>query len=120
MALPDTYNFPSHYAGDGIRTFNITLQDDEDVPIDLTGATIRMQLKTKSTGGAVAWTFANTGEPDTLLTTTPLSGIITFPEILSWTVPGGNYFYDLEITDGGGFVKTYLKGQWVVINDITV
>lgn len=115
---PVGYNFLPHYKQDGLRPFTITLKFDSENPVDLTNTIIRLQLRTKGSN-KVVWFFTTEGDGDTLLTLNGEFGIIQFPEILSWDIPPGTYQYDLEATDSTGFVRTYLRGEWMVNQDIT-
>jgi hypothetical protein len=116
MNYPATYNFPTAYKGDGLIPFTLTLQYDADTPVDLTGSTASMQLR--SFDGSVAWEFSSEGQDDHQLTIIP-NGVIQFPSINSWDIISGKYDYDLQITDASGFVRTYLRGTWLVNQDIT-
>ncbi|MGH2622630.1 MAG: hypothetical protein ACRDE7_03105 [Sphingobacterium sp.] len=120
--IPEDYTFPPHYMNDGLRSFNIIIEDDLGNPVDLTGALVRMQLSTSNTTQPPnpAFTFSTELEGDALLTLAQgAQGIITFEQVNSLTLAAGKYYYDLEVTDEGGFVTTYLKGTWEIIRDIT-
>jgi hypothetical protein len=34
-------------------------------------------------------------------------------------IPAGVYAYDIEITVAGGDVKTYVRGEWEILQDVT-
>lgn len=121
MNQPVNYDFLTHYRQDGLKPFTVVLKYSSGTPIDLTGATVRMQLRAIYNNGK-AWEFSTVeGEDtDTLLTLPdPANGVIQFPEILTWDIRASKYDYDLEVTDSTGFVRTYLRGIWAVNQDIT-
>ncbi len=85
------------------------------VPLDLTGASVRIQLRNRS--GGVIGSFENG------------SGIEAAQDggAIVWTIEGsqtaayapGLYQYDIEVTTGST-VRTYLSGSFTVQKDITV
>jgi len=116
MNNPAPFDFPPHYRGDALGTIRITLKYPETGnPIYLTGSIIRMQLKT---GNKVAYEFSNLLTGENQLTILP-NGVIQFPVINSWNLVADNYAYDLQVTDAAGEVRTYLKGYWSFIQDVT-
>lgn len=118
---PANYDFPTHYKGDGLKSFNITLQEDDGTPIDLTGSEVKMQLReTQTTAGEAVWEFSNLESADSGITLSdPENGVMTLNEIKAWDIPARKYYYDLEVKDSTGFVTTYIKGEWVISQDIT-
>lgn len=116
MNRPAIFDFPAHYQSDGLSSFTITLRHRGGDPVDLTGATVRMQLRSQLTN-AVEYTFG-TSRANSELIIEP-DGVIRFPDINSWGIKPGKYWYDLEVTDSRGFVRTYLRGSWNVNNDVT-
>lgn len=117
MNQPVKYDFLTHYQQDGLRPFTVLMKYATGTAIDLSEAIVRMQLRA-GYASKLVYEFASDGEGDSLLTLTA-DGIIQFPEIKSWEIPSSTYDYDLEITDGDGFVRTYLRGTWAVNQDIT-
>ena len=116
MAEPAMYNFPNSYKNDGLSAFNLKLKYASGALIDLTGSSVSMQLKNGV--GVAMWEFSTTPGANTLLSILP-DGIIQFPAINSWDIPASEYNYDLQVTDNTGFVRTYIKGTWKVVQDIT-
>jgi len=116
MNKPAIFDFPAHYQSDGLGSFTITLRYKGGAPVDLTGASVRMQLRNQLTN-TVEYTFG-TSDAEGLLIIEE-GGVVKFPSIKSWGIKAGKYRYDLEVTDGDGFVRTYLKGAWNVAADIT-
>lgn len=119
MNTPKTYNFSDFYKGDGVKSFRILCYADEEhtVPVNLTGCTALMQLKN---GGKVVFTYST----ESTLTATSAPIVITnneirFTEILKWRIPAFNYAYDLQITYPDGFVRTFIKGQIPMEQDVS-
>ena len=90
-----------------------------ETPVDFTGSTAKMQLKARPT--------------DTTnilqLTSTPAAGL-SFPALgelqieltatqTGTTLPKAALFYDLQITDSLGKVRTYFTGMFTVKSDVT-
>lgn len=92
----------------------ISILDGSGNPISLATADVKLQVRTHSDG-------------DVLLTMSEGSGItvggagnnvITISKIISIQT-GGKYYYDLQATFADGTVQTYLRGQFIVTEDIT-
>lgn len=119
MSLPAVYNFPPAYANDGVQSFNIKLINAVgSTPLDLTGVNVKMQLMNGL--NKPAFTFSSEQDDGDALLTILDGGIIVFPRINSWSINPMVYKYDLQVIDANGFIKTYLKGTWEIIKDITV
>jgi hypothetical protein len=99
-------------------TFNeVPFQINKDgIPIDLTGAVIHMQLrKSPSTQVYLNLTsVANAG----ITITSALNGAFKINEMIV-TLEPNVYLYDIEITFASGEIKTWISGQFTVVNDIT-
>jgi len=103
------YNFPTHRRGDTFTDKNIKFN------FDITGADILVQFRTNTKGSAVfEW---RTGVNITVLDAT--NGEI----VLNQTVlnpPAQRYYYDLQITFANGVRFTYLTGQMLITQDISM
>lgn len=109
-----TYNFNPIKKGDTFSGIRFTVNIN-DVPADLTDASIRMQLRTQplhptahemsTEGGQIEISNAEAGEFEII------EQIIDFPAY--------NYYYDIEITFANGVVKTYIEGKLPISQDIT-
>lgn len=97
----------------------IYIKDKYQNPVDLTGYTFKMHVRV---------TAATTGSPLLEISTANGYGTITAATgKLSWTVPAavtaaitaGNYFYDLEITSGGGLVTRIIEGKFDITAEVT-
>jgi hypothetical protein len=111
-----TYNFPDHYRGttfDG-ATFTVSVNS---LPLDLTDAEIKMQLRNSETAtGAFALELST--ENESISITTPEAGVFSIlPKVIN--ISATTYFYDIQITLPSGAVKTYIKGQWKILQNIT-
>lgn len=110
----ETYNFNPHVKGDTYRgtKFTITIGGD---PADLTGASIRMQLRTQPMHPVKSEiSTANS----MISITDPTAGEFTINKV-KIDFPAGNYYYDCEITFADGSVKTYFGGRFPIVQDIT-
>ena len=88
----------------------------DGIPLDLTGAIIHMQLR-KSPGSTVylnLTSVANAG----ITIISALNGSFKINEMIL-NLEANVYLYDIEITFPSGEVKTWISGQFTVINDIT-
>jgi hypothetical protein len=100
--------------GDTI-TRPLTVTDDDDVPVNLTGATVRFNLRR-----AHATALAITPAP-TLDLTAPAAGGCTLTLTAAQTAAlaaGGRYVYEVEITDASGNVTTPVAGLCYVAEDV--
>lgn len=108
---------PDHIRGDTFngRLFTIINSTDPDalVPIDLTGATIRMQLRRSPTSNVVFQIQVGAG----ITITNAMAGQFKINEQIIDIEPG-DYFYDIEFTIDN-VVKTWVRGTWKIIADIT-
>lgn len=88
-------------------TFTINI---DGVPLDLTGATIRMQLR-KSAGAPVAFT------PELLIINAASGEFAIDEQIID--IHACVYKYDIEIELSSGEVKTWIYGNFTINDDIT-
>lgn len=101
--------------GDSFPETTITLTDKLDVPLDLTGVTIRCQFRKKTKTGELAKTISiGSG----ILVPTPTNGEVIVSEfIVDWEAD--IYWYDFEFTYSPTKVITYFGGYIKVIQDVT-
>ncbi|MEW6560396.1 MAG: hypothetical protein AB1412_09390 [Pseudomonadota bacterium] len=92
------------------------LEDAACKPIDLTGASARLQLRDSTGALAIEATTANA-----LLTITALEGRIDLavPYAATALLAAGAYRFDLEVTHASGIRRTYEQDSLVVIEDIS-
>lgn len=87
-----------------------------NVAINLTGSTIRMQLR-KIAGGVVALSLTSVANAGITITNAS-SGLFKInKQIIS--IDAFNYLYDIQITFSDGVVKTWVSGEFLIKNDIT-
>lgn len=112
-----TYDFPKHRRGntyDG-TVFTVTLNG---VARDLTGASIKMSLKTGKDVTASVLDLTTANGKITIDSPNTLGKFRVPPQII--TVPPAIYFYDIQITFSDLTVKTYVEGRWQIIQNVTV
>ena len=110
-------NFCPIVKGSTQKEKKFTLTDDNG-PVDLTGASIKMQLKTQP-DGPVEYEFSSTGiSPEFVIDEDPLSGIFRMVEMVI-TINPFNYIYDLQIHLNSGVKLTPMRGFYPVEAEIT-
>lgn len=113
MAAPANRNFC--ITQNDLWAFNILIRDKATKdPLNLTGATIRMQLRTSASSDTVAFEFTN-GSGVTV--PTPTNGRAEFSKIAAIAVPA-DYVYDLEVDFGSG-PTTYIEGRVKVLAEVS-
>jgi len=98
------------YQGDTFAP-TLTFTDDDDVALNFTGVTFKMQIRKKD--GTLMQTLSH----GTDITVT-LPNIVVFNSIIN--VEKGCYEYDLQGTYSNNTVVTFLGGQFEVTKQITV
>lgn len=86
------------------------------VPLDLTGAVIRMQLRTDY-GGDVYLDLTSV-ESNGITITNPTNGEFKINDIIIDIQPL-SYKYDIQITLSNGEVKTWITGIFNILNNVT-
>lgn len=109
--MPGVYNIKA-YRGDTLeRTF--TIKDGSNNPISLATAAMKVQVR-KHPDGEVYMTFT---EGDGLTVGGVDNNVVTMSKVVA--LDGCVYRYDLQATFASGEVTTYLKGAFIVTEDIT-
>lgn len=90
--------------------FEVKLNGD---PVDLSSSSVRMQVRSSPTNSTVVFSFT---EGDGITVGGTNNNIITLGKIVN--IAAGTYVYDMEITTGS-VVKTYIKGDFIVSNDVS-
>ena len=99
-------------------TFSLDMDwtDVNDSAIDLTTYTFKMEVRRNATSGTALLTFNNAE-----FTTKDANGNLTVVKAASsMTLKGGTYVYDLQATHSNGTVQTWLTGDFVIVEDITI
>lgn len=106
----------THIKGDTFDEVAFQLKIN-DVAVNLTGATIKMQLRKKYSDTTAALSLTSVSSAGITITT-PLEGRFKInTQIIDIEVY--NYVYDIQITLSSGVVKTYVQGGFNITNEVT-
>ena len=105
----------SHIQGDTFTEvpFEIIINT---LPLDLTGAVIKMQLR-KECGGIPYLSLTSVANAG-LTITDAVNGVFKINEQII-DIPEYNYLYDIQITLDDDTVKTWINGNFLIKCDIT-
>jgi hypothetical protein len=109
-----SYNF-THIKGDTFDEMPFAIVKNS-VALNLTGATIRMQLR-RECGGLIALSLTSVASAGITITNA-VGGLFKINKQII-NIASGNYAYDLEILFSDGTVKTWLSGEFLIECDIT-
>jgi hypothetical protein len=113
--IPAIYNLPDAYRGDSYGPIVFRFTDASGNAIGLNGTRACLQFRNKRTNDvAVTW--------DSLDGTMTVSGnvVVMNPMAgISMEIDPTTYGYDLQIMSGSNFVKTYVRGDVTVVQDVT-
>jgi len=107
------YNIKKQVFGDTFNGVQFTYQLN-NAPIDLTAATIKIQVRKESKTGEVVKTL-ETGSGITITDAT--NGVFSIDSFVI-DIPVGINYYDIQLTTGAT-VKTYVEGIFEVLQDVT-
>ena len=82
-------------------------------PIDLTGYTIRMQVRLNRAATPILDVSTTSG-----ITVTNAAGGEFHVDPVLINQPGGRYIYDIQFTSGS-VVKTHIAGAFTIMDDVT-
>jgi NADH:ubiquinone oxidoreductase subunit K len=105
----------THKKGDTFEAVNFEILVNS-VALNLTGATLRMQLR-KEFGGVVFLSLTSVASAGITITNA-VSGLFKINKQII-NIDASNYIYDIELTKADGTVKTYINGNFLISNDIT-
>ena len=109
--------------GDGYDGAIFNLIDDSTPanPIDLTGVTIRMQVRQNLIDRTLdpLLEILSTGENPGITLPNAAGGQIQIEEINAINIPAGGYFFDMEITFPTGRILTPIYGSWQILDEVT-
>jgi meiotically up-regulated gene 157 (Mug157) protein len=101
------------------QTWDTTLlwQDSDGNPVDLTGWTARMMLRTTAEAASPTVSLSTATSTMTALS----NGVIglSYSAISSATITAATYLYDLEVVNPSGAVRRLMEGRAVVSREIT-
>ena len=111
------YNFTPHMAGDTFEGIQLTLtltSGGSTAPIDLTGAAIKIIFKKQDISTTVSTLEIGSG----ITIDDATGGVFSIDPFTVFAV-AYLYEYDMQITFSNGDIKTYMKGFFEVIEQIT-
>ena len=88
-----------------------------DAAVNLTGATIRMQLRKNYSDTAAALSLTSVASAGITITNASAGQFKINTQIID--IPVYNYVYDIQITLSSGVVKTYVQGGFNITNEVT-
>ena len=101
---------------DTFSSVEFEYQNEAGTPLDITGATIRVQFRNNNKKGHVVKDITDGNG----ITATDLSiGKFQIDKFTPIDFEAGNYYYDVQTTFSNGDVKTYVGGTFRVIQDVT-
>ncbi len=106
----------SHIKGDTFDEVAFSIKIN-NVALDLTGATIKMQLK-KSSDSTIASLSLTSAASAGITITSPAGGLFKINEQII-DIEVFNYAYDIQLTLASGVVKTYVSGTFNITKEIT-
>jgi len=106
----------THTKGD---TFNQVVFEVKrnNTAIDLTGATIKMQLRKQYSDTSAALSLTSVASAGITITNASNGNFKINQQIIDIEV--FNYVYDIQFTLSNGEVKTYIKGGFNVVPEVT-
>ena len=105
----------SHIKGDTFEAVNFQMIVNS-VALNLTGCTLRMQLR-KEYGGIVYLSLTSVASAGITITTAATGLFKINKQIIN--IDAANYIYDIELIKADGTIKTYISGNFYVTNDVT-
>lgn len=114
MSLAGVYDFSIDQGSTVVVP--IVWKDSDGSPIDLTGYTARMQLKTSYSASPALSLTSTSGIS---LTTTTGEITITMTATQTASLSAVTYLYDLELVSSAGVVTKLIKGQIQVLPEVT-
>lgn len=109
----ETYDFPNHTQGSTFKgvSFEIIIND---IPLDLTDATIIMTLDTFNNSKSNVLILSTELENEKIvILDPPTSGKFRIiPQLIN--IAGGLYKYDIKIITGDSIVRIPIKGKWYI------
>jgi len=105
----------SHIKGDTFDEVAFSIKIN-NIALDLTGATIKMQLK-KSSNSPASLSLTSVSSAGITITS-PSAGLFKINEQII-DIEVFNYAYDIQLTLASGVVKTYVSGTFNITKEIT-
>ena len=114
--MADTYQLEINQGAD--LEISFILNDENGTPINLTGYTARMQLRTSYNSATVEMELTTANGR---IVITPLLGKIALnaPASITTNLIAQQYVYDLEMVSGSGYVTRVVQGDVIVSPEVT-
>lgn len=111
-AMPSNFDMVI-YKGDAVEFF-VNVKNNSGTAVNLTGKTVKAQLRPTYNGPVVAEFTCTLADP--------VNGRIRvyLPTTVTSSLLPASYIWDLQSTDATGDNRTYLTGDVVVTNEVTV
>ena len=109
-----TYNFPNILRGDTFSAVQFTVNVNGS-PKDLTSTGIKCEFRKSSKQGPSFKILTETGG---ITIVVAVNGIFRIDEFNPVAIEVGEYYYDIQFTDGT-VIKTYIEGTLTVLQDVT-
>jgi hypothetical protein len=101
--------------GDTFNLVNFEVKVN-DVAVDLTDSVVKMQLR-KEYCGVVGLSLTSVASAGITITDAPNGKFKINKQIID--IPAYNYIYDIEIHFDNNDVKTWVSGNFLILNDVT-
>lgn len=109
-------NAITYVRGDSYSKTITIMNSSTELPVNLLGCAAKMTVATiVNPPDETTKLFSLDGVIDA----DPTTGVITFTPSVANNAVIGNYFYDVQITDGDGNVRTPIKSTYTITQDIT-
>jgi len=105
----------THIKGDTFEAVNFAMILNS-VVLNLTGCTLRMQLR-KEYGGVIFLSLTSVASAGITITNAATGLFKINRQIIN--IDAANYIYDIELIKADGIVKTYISGNFSITNDVT-
>jgi len=105
----------THIKGDSFEAVNFQMLVNS-VALNLTGCTLRMQLR-KEYGGVIFLSLTSVASAGITITNAATGLFRINKQIIN--IDANTYIYDIELIKSDGTIKTYISGNFYVTNDVT-
>lgn len=110
------YDLPTCYAGDTFPGLTVSSITVGGAAMTSALSSVRMQVRTTANASTASLSLTS-GGGDITIDDAAAWGITVDPFTIS--LSARDYVYDLEFTDAGGTIRTYLFGKWRIEQDVT-
>lgn len=107
------------FKGITFALFSQETEVDPEVPIDLTGASFKMQVRQEADSQAIVMTWDSTTVGDFAVLGVDNNQLKVMPKLVPANAPSRACVYDLQITYPSGEVQTYVGGDFKIVKDVT-